>query len=238
LTADTPTKVCLLVYSKTRTDESSKQVAFCVVKNNENERVHKMPSFQQEGLGFGSAKPFDLTVEPNLSYNVISYCTKEELAGEFMLCIFSEQDASVSCVEAKSWPCEAKESSEWKDDTAGGSGENYNKNPKFFITPKEDATVLIMVRQSLSNVAGALLPDGGGHRIVPSKFYVGFYVFQNKVEIAKTEKWVNSYDVYKFVHLQGGKTFTVIPCTQKEGQECAFELHAFSTVKFKLEREE
>lgn len=51
-----------------------------------------------------------------------------------------------------------------------------------------------MVRQASSNVAGALLPEGGGHRIVPSKFYVGFYVFQGKQEVDKTEKWVNSYD--------------------------------------------
>jgi len=236
LSASKSTKVSLLVYSKTRTDDSMKQVAFCVVKNSRNEHTYKMPSFQQEGMGFGSTKPFECIIEPELSYNLMSYCTKEELNGDFLLCIFTGADAEdVSCVEALDWPHQQRQSSAWKKDTAGGSGEGFKKNPQFALTVTKDAEVLLLIKQAIKDVAGVLLPEGG-HRIVPSKFYVGFYVFIGDKEFGKTEKWVNSYDVYKFLDLQAGNTYIIYPCTQKEGQECGFELLAFSKSKIKLEK--
>jgi len=93
-----------------------------------------------------------------------------------------------------------------------------------------------MLKQAIKDVAGVLLPEGG-HRIVPSKFYVGFYVLVGDRELDKTEKWVNSYDVYKFLDLQAGKTYTIYPCAQKEGQEAGFDLQVFSKTKIKLEKE-
>lgn len=60
-----------------------------------------MPSFQQEGMGFGSIKPLEIIVEPEYSFNIMSYCTKEELAGEFLLCIFSAKDDDVRTLIGK-----------------------------------------------------------------------------------------------------------------------------------------
>jgi len=237
LTAETPTKVLLMVYSKIKTDESIKQVAFCVVKNNINERTYKMPSFQQEGMGFGSTKPFECIIEPEFSYNIMSYCTKEELQGDFLFCIFTDNNDNVSCVEAQDWPHQSSKSSAWKKSTAGGSAEGLKSNPAFVLTLTKDAQVLIMVKQAIKDVAGVLLPEGG-HRIVPSKYYVGFYIFVGGKEFDKTEKWVNSYDVYKFVDLKADVKYKIIPCTQKEGQESGFELVVFSKSKLSLEEAE
>jgi len=53
-------------------------------------------------------------------------------------------------------------------------------------------------------------------------------------EVDKTESWVNSFDVYKFLNLETGKTYKIYPCAQKEGQEMEFELLAYSKSKVKL----
>jgi len=237
LTVQETTKVSLLGYSKTRTDDCIKQVAFCVVQNTRNERDHKMPTFQLEGMGFGSTKAFELTMEPQYSYNVMTYCTKEELAGDFLLCIFTNKDSpDVNCKEAKDWPKMVQANAAWKGAKAAGSGENLHDNPQFELTVSGKKTeVLVMLRQVVKDVAGVFFAEGG-HRIVPSKFYVGFFVYLNGKEHDKTDKWVNSYDVYKFFELEPDKPYNILPCTQKEGQEMEFEIHVYSTGKISLEK--
>jgi len=92
-----------------------------------------------------------------------------------------------------------------------------------------------MLKQVNKNVDALVFADGG-HKITPAKYYVGFYVYDDDVEkeITKTEKWINSYEVYTTLELEAGQTLVIIPTTQKEGEEMGFEIHAYSDNKFDI----
>jgi len=165
---------------------------------------------------------------------VVSYCTKDELAGGFGVCVFTDNKNKVDCAEGVDWKHHATEKGSWKGKTAGGSSEELHKtNPSYQLTvgkkeDKEDIEVLIVLQQDQKDISNIFAE--GGHRIVPTKFYVGFYLYDEDAEneVTKTPHWLNSFDVYMFTPLKAGKTYTIFPSTRKEGEHMDFELHAFS----------
>lgn len=108
----------------------------------------------------------------------------------------------------------------------------------------------VLLAQKSKDVSGSLFGEGSRsdqpsssriyfsylRSIVPAKFYIGFFIFDKTVnkEVDKTEHWLNSFEVVKNVKLEGGKSYTLIPTTQKEGEELDFSLHAFSNAKLSL----
>jgi len=237
-TVEKLTKVSILAYSEKRTDNCEKLVAFCLVQG--KERVYKMPSFQQEGIGFGTLKPFEIDLQPEYAYTAITYCTDDSVVGDFGICVFSKKECQVNAVQAIDWPHHEETKGAWKEATAGGSDvDERMSNEKFNLRNKDKKTakVLVMLRQVNKSVDALVFADGG-HRITPSKFYVGFFVYDEnlKKEVNKTEKWINSYDVYMTLELEAGETVAIIPTTQKEGEEMDYELHAYSETKIELKK--
>jgi len=238
-TVEKPTKVSILAYSDKRTDNCEKLVAFCLVQG--KERVHRVPSFQQEGIGFGSLKPFEFELQPEFAYTALTYCTDDSVTGDFGVCVFSPiKETKVHAVEATDWPHHDQAKGAWKEGTAGGSdADELMSNEKFNLKNKDKkkAQVLVMLRQVNKSVDALVFADGG-HRITPSKYYVGFYVYDEdlKSEVTKTEKWINSYDVYMTVEVEAGETVVIIPTTQKEGEEMDYELHAHADTKIELKK--
>jgi len=237
-TVDQPTKVVILAYSEKRTDNCEKLVAFFVIQG--TERVYRMPSFQQESIGFGSLKPFEYELVPDYAYTAVTYCTDDSVAGDFGICVFTKKGTPlVHAVEAIDWPHHSQATGSWKDDTAGGSAKDKMNNEKFILRNKDKktASVLVMLRQVNKSVDALVFADGG-HRVTPSKYYVGFYVYDEgvKKEINKTEKWINSYDVYMSLNVEAGESVVIIPTTQKEGEEMEYEVHAYSAQKVEIKK--
>jgi len=234
-TVEEETKVTILGYPENRTDNCEKLVAFCLV---EGKDYHRVPSFQQDGLGFGTFKPLEWKLEPKLVYTVVTYCTDDAVQGPFGLCVFTKKGTpKVTIKESVEWKHSLTCKGEWMDNTAGGAGESRLKNLKFQLTNKEkkSATVLVMLRQVNKTLETLVFADGG-HKIIPSKYYVGFYVLDVSLgkDITQTEKWCNSYDVYKFLEVEGGESIIILPATQNEGEEMAYEIHAYSDSKITL----
>jgi len=229
LTCKKELKVTLLGYSNTRTQECIKQVGFCVIKGYDS--VHNMPSFQQEGIGFGSLKPLEVHFAPEFIYTIISYCTKDELAGDFGVCAFYKKSSEgpIECHEGVDFKYHKSEKHSWKGKLAGGSA-NVKSNPRFALKSKakEENEIMIMLKQIQKDVSNIFAE--GGERIVPTKYYVGFYVYDSDMEneITKTPQWINSFDVYHRIKLKHGKSVMVIPTTRKEGEQLDFELHCYA----------
>jgi hypothetical protein len=239
ITVEKSTWASMLSYSEIRNENCEKLVAFCLVRGTD---YHRVPSFQQDGIGFGSFKPFEVELEPKFVYTLVTYCTDDSVKGNFGICIFTKKGSpKLNVKEAVEWKCSVQEKGEWKDDTAGGSAEYKLNNQKFLLTNKDKKTakVLVMLRQ-INKTFDALMFADGGHRITPSKFYVGFYVYNEDVTkiLTQTEKWTNSYDVNMFVDLDPGQSVVVIPTTEKEEQEMAYEVHAYSDSKLTLSRKQ
>jgi len=237
LTVEKSTKVTILGYSETRTDNCEKLVSFCVVKGNNH---HRVPSYQFEGIGFGSHKPFEYTFEPDTVYTIVTYCTDETVQGNFGLCFFSKKGSKLTIEEAQEWKYSVHCSGQWLDNTAAGAGENRLNNLKFHLTNKEKkpAKVLVMLRQ-INKSFDALVFADGGHKITGTKFHVGYYVLSLDLkDITKTDQWVNSYDVYKFLDLDAGQSVIILPTTVNEGEEMAYEVHAYSDSKIILKSSE
>jgi len=238
ITVDVLTKVSILAYSDKRTDNCEKLVAFCLIQG--HERVHRMPSFQMEGMGFGSLKAFEVDLQPEYVYTAVTYSTDESVDGDFGLCVFTKKGAEkVKAVEAIEWPHHTQASGAWKDDTAGGSANDKMSNMKFILRNKDKkkASVLVMLRQVNKSIDALVFADGG-HRINASKYYVGFFVYDERIEkeITRTEKWINSYDVYKTLELEEGESVVIIPTTQKEGEEMEYEIHGYSESKIEIKK--
>jgi len=233
LTVEKTTKVSILGYSVTRTDNCEKLVAFCLVVGKD---LHRVPSFQQEGIGFGSYKSFETTLQPDTVYTAVTYCTDDIVQGDFGLCIFSKKGSKITVQEALSWKCHLNCKGQWLDETAAGAAGNRLNNQNFQLSNKEKkpAQVLVMLRQ-INKTFDALVFADGGHKITPSKYYVGFFVLSLEMkDITQTDKWTNSYDVYKFLDLEPGQTVVIVPATQNEGEEMAYEIHAYSDSKITL----
>jgi hypothetical protein len=231
---DVTTEATVLLYPEARTDDYHKQIGFCVIKD--NERVHELPSFQPEGIGFGGQEAFKCVMEPESTYTVCSYCNDKELYGNFGLCIFQREGRKeLNVVKAKKWKNTAQIDGAWKGETAAGSS-NAFKNTHFLVTVDSDAEVYLMLHQKSKDVSAIVFDD---NRIVPAKHYIGMYVVSTdkKAELAKSSKWHNSKEVYLKVNLSGdNRTAIVLPCTVMPGEELEFEIIAFSDAKVSLKQ--
>jgi len=234
-TVKADTKACFLIYPVNRVEDYEKKAVACIVQ-------HQQPSlqvvtFQQQGIGFAAAKPLEFNMEPEFAYTACPYAMEEPLNGDFGLVVFTNNKAGVTMLEPKKWKYHVEIESKWKGSTAAGSIKPLD-NPHFALdVPGEgDQEVLVMLNQKSKDVSGSLFGDGS--RIIPAKYYTGFFVFDKTVnkEVDKTEHWLNSFDVTKVLTLEGGKMFTIVPTTQKEGEELEFVLHAYSQAKVSLKQ--
>jgi len=227
------TKVNILVYPINRMEEYEKKVAGCIVQH-ENP-THQIVSFQQLGIGFASAKPMEFNMEPEFAYTVCPYAMDEALNGDFGICVFSNSKVGVDGVEPKKWKHHSEVDGKWKGENAAGSAKPL-QNPSFLLNVEGDGDqdMVLMLTQKSKDVSGSLFGDGT--RITPAKFHIGFFVFDKTVnkEVDKTPHWLNSYDVVKVFKADGGKMYTIVPTTQKEGEELEFTLHVFSNTKVTL----
>jgi hypothetical protein len=229
------TEMTVLAFSIERTDECMKQVGFCVVKDRDSE--HVCPSFQPEGIGFGDIDPFKFPFEKEYTYTVVVYSKFEELKGDFGVCVFTAKGSAQPTIkEGKPWKVVSKANGEWKGKSAAGSSV-LKGNPHFTLTceAKKETEVLVMLHQKTGDVSAIVFDD---NRIVPAKYYVGMYVLDGKDEYAKSEKWHNSKDVYLRLTMGGDKPseLTVVPSTNKEGEEVQFEMSAHSDSKVSLKK--
>jgi len=194
-------------------------------------------TFQQHGIGFAAAKPLEFYMEPKYAYTVCPYALEEGLNGDFGIVVFTSEKNGVTGVEPKKFKYRVEAESKWKGSTAAGSIKPLD-NPHFAldVNGEGEQEVLVLLTQKSKDVSGSLFGDGT--RIVPAKFYIGFFVFDKTVnqEVDKTAVWLNSFDVTKVLKLEGGKSYTVVPTTQKEGEELEFALHAYSQVKLSLKQ--
>jgi hypothetical protein len=227
------TKVSILVYPVNRMEEYEKKVAGCIVQH-ENP-THQIVSFQQQGIGFAAAKPLEFNMEPEFAYTVCPYAMDEALHGDFGICVFSNSKAGVNGFEPKKWKNHVEIDGKWKGDNAGGSAKPL-ENPSYLLSVDGEGEMdaVVMVTQKSKDVSGSLF--GEGTRITPAKFHIGFFVFDKTVnkELDKTPHWLNSFDVVKVIKIEGGKMFTLVPTTQKEGEELEFSLHVFANAKVSL----
>jgi len=227
------TKVVILVYPVNRMEDYEKKVAGCIVQH--EYPAFQVVSFQQQGMGFAAAKPFEFNMEPEFAYTVCPYSMDEALNGDFGICVFTNSKAGVDGVEPKKFKHHAEIDGKWKGDNAAGSAKPL-ENPSFLLNVEGEGNqdLVIMLTQKSKDVSGSLFGDGT--RITPAKFHVGFFIFDKTVnkELDKTPHWLNSFDVVKVFKAEGGKMYTIVPTTQKEGEELEFSLHVYSHGKVSL----
>jgi len=216
-------------------EEYEKKVAACVVQH--EHPSFQVVSFQQQGIGFSAQKPleFNMENEGGVAYTLCPYSMDEALNGDFGICVFSNSKHGVDAHQPKKFKHHAEVDGKWKGDTAAGSAKPL-ENPSFLLSVEgEDShDAVFMLTQKSKDVSGSLF--GEGTRITPAKFHIGFFIFDKTVnkELDKTAHWLNSYEVVKPFKLEGGKMYTIIPSTQKEGEELEFSLHVFSNAKVSL----
>jgi len=231
---DETTEASVLLYPENRTEDYFKSIGFCVIKD--NERVHELPSFQPEGIGFGGQEALKFVMEPESTYTVCCYCSDKELYGNFGLCVFQKDGRKeLNIVPAKKWKHTSKVEGAWKGDNAAGSSNKF-KNTNFIVSVETDAEVYLMLHQKSKDVSAIVFDD---NRIVPAKYYIGMYIMSDdkKEELAKSVKWHNSKEVYLKVDLEGdNKSAIVLPTTVLPGEELEFELFAFSDTKVYLKK--
>jgi len=229
------TKATFLIYPVNRAEEYEKKAVGCIVQHETPELP--VVTFQQAGIGFAAAKPLEFNMEPEFAYTVCPYAMDEALEGEFGIVVFTNLKGGAAAAEPKKLKYHAEAEAKWKGSTAAGSMKPL-ENPHFQLDVggEGDQEVLLMLTQKSKDVSGSLFGDGT--RIVPAKFYIGFFVFDKTVnkELDKTAHWLNSFDVTKTFKAEGGKTYTVVPTTQKEGEELEFSLHAHSHTKVSLKQ--
>jgi len=196
-----------------------------------------VPSFQPEGIDFGTLGVLKFPVETEHTYVVCSYVTNKALEGDFGICLFQEKGEPVSCVVAKQWSHVEKMDSEWKGDSAFGSvigALSKNLNPKFTVSVEHSGNIFLMIAQRTKDVSAIVFDE---KRIMPTKFYIGMHVLDEKGEIvAQSEKWHNSKDVYLYVNLESKKKYTVIPSTRNKDEEIEFTLSIHGHSKVTLKR--
>jgi len=230
ITAPDPGRqITILVYSDTRTDDCSKEVNMCIVKDKLG-MIDSVPSFQPEGIEFGTLGIFNFFCEPEFSYIVCSYSTNKALDGDFGMCVFQEKGEPVKVIKANKWQHVISLESEWKGSTCGGSAlPGAKSNPNFILTAEKDTKCFVMVHQKTKDVSAIIFDE---KRIMPAKFYLGVHVLDEDGEIhAKSEKWHNSKEVYLYVDLKAKKKYTVLPSTRNPEEECEFTISIYSHAK-------
>lgn len=153
------TKVVILVYPITRSEDYEKRVAACIVQH--EHPTHQIVSFQQQGIGFASTKPLEFNMEPEFTYTVCPYATDESVYGDFGVAVFSNSKSGVECSEPKKWKYHAEADGKWKGKTAAGSSRPL-ENPMFALTPDGEGPqdVVVMLTQKSKDVSGSLFGDG------------------------------------------------------------------------------
>jgi len=229
------TKAAFLVYPVNRAEDYEKKAVGCIVQ-------HDAPSlpvvtFQQNGIGFAAAKPFEVNLEPEYAYTICPYSMDEALNGDWGVVVFCNAKGGATVSEPKKFKQHTELESKWKGASAAGSIKPLD-NPHFSldVSGEGEQDVIVMLSQKSKDVSGSLFGDGT--RIVPAKFYIGFFLFDKTVnkELDKTVHWLNSFDVLKPLKLEGGKMYTIVPTTQKEGEEVDLVLHAYAHVKLSLKQ--
>lgn len=61
-------KVSILVYPEKREEGAEKKVSACIIRH--DPRPYAALSFQQEGIGFASSKPFEFNMDKEYEYTV------------------------------------------------------------------------------------------------------------------------------------------------------------------------
>eukprot|EP01130_Rhizamoeba_saxonica_P008809 TRINITY_DN3568_c0_g1_i1.p1 TRINITY_DN3568_c0_g1~~TRINITY_DN3568_c0_g1_i1.p1 ORF type:complete len:638 (-),score=136.54 TRINITY_DN3568_c0_g1_i1:2085-3998(-) len=233
ITVSRTTNACILIYPlPPNPDSEPSGLAFCIAKSEEDH--YRLPSYQEFGIGFGTHKPYEGTLEKDSIYHILPVSEREY--DHFGIVIYTEKKVKLNTIEAAEYQYTASKESEWEGESAGGFAANtpeFKKNPAFhllFPGGSETVSVRIMLSQGVEN-----RDHSSRLAIRPGDFIIGFYLFNtNMTKVVHVSSFTQATELVEIIELDASNQYLLVPCTQSPGEETDFAIDVFCESKVKL----
>jgi len=237
MTSEKEIKVQIIVYPVLEDDDTKDySLSYCITESNESKYI--LPSYQLNAKSFGTTKPYDFTLKPQVIYHIIPMVKDEEFKGNYGVVVYfnGKPKAGPLLSVAKNYEYMTEVESEWDSDTAGGcqvGSDSFEKNPSFLLSfedEEEEISCTIVLSQGPGPMAKM--------EVIKAPFHIGFIIFDERgKERVYHTSFIDSTDVFSqyVFNTTTRKNYKIVPGTGNPEEESKFILRVFSDHKHTLE---